>query len=141
MPTTSAPISKQSNGRGKTMHETPIYFSERDYARLSALAEGSSHRPSNRTLAAELERAEVVPEDSLPAGVIGMHSTVRVVDLDTGGEHVYTVVYPHEADVDRGWISVLAPVGTAVLGYRPGDVVEWEVPGGRRRLRIDGVAI
>lgn len=123
------------------MQETPIYFSERDYERLRVLAEGGVNRRSGRSLAAELERAEVVPQEALPSDVVAMHSTVRLVDLDTDAEHVYTVVYPHEADVDRGRISVLAPIGTALLGYRSGDVVEWEVPGGRRRLRIDAVAV
>jgi regulator of nucleoside diphosphate kinase len=123
----------------------PIYFSERDYERLRVLVDNGAVRRSGRSLTAELEReldrAEVVPEDALPTDVVAMHSTVRLVDLDTDGEHVYTVVYPHEANVDRGRISVLAPIGTAVLGYRTGDVVEWEVPGGRRRFRIEAVAV
>jgi regulator of nucleoside diphosphate kinase len=127
-----------------TMQETPIYFSERDYERLRGLVDGridqTSLRHSLSELERELDRAEVVPEAALPTDVVAMHSTVRLVDLDTDAEHVYTVVYPHEADVDRGRISVLAPVGTAVLGYRAGDVVEWEVPGGRRRFRIEAVA-
>ena len=126
------------------MQETPIYFSERDYERLRVLVDAGAVRRSGRSLGAalerELDRAEVVPEASLPADVVAMYSTVRLVDLDTDAERVYTVVYPHEADVDRGRISVLAPIGTAVLGYRTGDVVEWDVPAGRRRFRIAAVA-
>ena len=126
------------------MQETPIYFSERDYERLRVLVDGGlnqrSLRPTLSRLEQELDRAEIVPEEALPADVVAMYSTVRLVDLDTDREHVYTVVYPHEADADRGRISVLAPIGTAVLGYRIGDVVEWEVPAGTRRFRIGAVA-
>jgi regulator of nucleoside diphosphate kinase len=126
------------------MQETPIYFSERDYERLRGLVDGRvdprSLRHTLSELERELDRAEIVPEAALPADVVAMYSTVRLVDLDTNREHVYTVVYPHEADADRGRISVLAPIGTAVLGYRTGDVVEWEVPAGMRRFRIAAVA-
>ena len=131
------------NERGEMMQETPIYFSERDYERLRGLVDGRftqrAQRPTLSQLERELDRAEIVPEESLPSDVVAMYSTVRLVDLDTDREHVYTVVYPHEADADRGRISVLAPIGTAVLGYRAGDVVEWEVPAGVRRFRIAAV--
>lgn len=126
------------------MQDTPIYFSESDYERLRVLVDVGVHQRAGRStvsnLERELDRAEIVPEEALPADVVAMHSTVKLVDLDTDAEHVYTVVYPHEANVDRGRISVLAPIGTAVLGYRTGDVVEWEVPAGRRRFRIEEVA-
>jgi regulator of nucleoside diphosphate kinase len=126
------------------LQESPIYFSEGDYERLRVLVGDGVNRRSGRSpvsqLVEELDRAEVVPEEELPSDVVAMHSTVRLTDLDTNGEHVYTVVYPHEADADRGRISVLAPIGTAVLGYRIGDIVEWEVPAGVRRFRIDEVA-
>lgn len=124
--------------------ENPIYFTEVDYERLLVLVGDGFSRRHGRSpvtqLVEELDRAEVVPEEALPIGVVAMYSTVRLTDLDTGAEHVYTVVYPHEADAERGHISVLAPIGTAVLGYRIGDVVEWEVPAGLRRFRIDEVA-
>jgi regulator of nucleoside diphosphate kinase len=127
------------------MQETPIYFSERDYERLRVLVDGTVNQRSLRhtlsQLERELDRAEIVSEEALPTDVVAMYSTVRLVDLDTDAEHVYTVVYPHEADADRGRISVLAPIGTAVLGYRTGDEVEWEVPAGRRRFRIAAVTV
>jgi regulator of nucleoside diphosphate kinase len=127
------------------MQETPIYFSERDYERLRVLVDGTVNPRSLRhtlsQLERELDRAEIVSEEALPTDVVAMYSTVRLVDLDTDAEHVYTVVYPHEADADRGRISVLAPIGTAVLGYRTGDEVEWEVPAGRRRFRIAAVTV
>ena len=65
-----------------------------------------------------------------------MNSVVSLKDLDTKEEMVFRLVYPGETDFDEEVVSVLAPVGTAVLGYRVGDTIEWEVPGGMRRLQI-----
>ena len=87
----------------------------------------------------ELERAEVVADGEVPPDVVTMNSTARVRDLSTGATAVYTVVFPPEADVASNRISVLAPVGTALIGYRRGDEVEWRTPGGARRLLIEEV--
>jgi regulator of nucleoside diphosphate kinase len=72
-----------------------------------------------------------------PPDVVTLHSTVRIRDLDTGRSVVYTVVFPTEADTAQRRISVLAPIGTALIGYRVGDVIEWATPGGERRLRVE----
>ncbi|TWU40076.1 Regulator of nucleoside diphosphate kinase [Novipirellula aureliae] len=66
-----------------------------------------------------------------------MYSTVRVRDLKEREEDVYTLVYPRDAKLAEGKISILAPIGTALLGYRVGDIVRWEVPGGPTRLKIE----
>lgn len=95
----------------------------RDEAHLDALQE-------------ELERAEVVEPADLPADVVTMRSRVRVRDLGSGQDAVYTLVFPREADLDAGRLSVLAPIGTALLGYRQGDEIESPVPGGLRRLKV-----
>jgi regulator of nucleoside diphosphate kinase len=87
----------------------------------------------------ELERAEVVNPIDIPKDVVTMRSTVRLKDLDNGKEMVYSLVFPNEADIDEGKISVLAPVGTAMIGYRVGDVIEWEVPSGLRRLKVEEI--
>jgi len=84
----------------------------------------------------ELERALLVATDAVPADLVVMDSVVSVLDLANGERREYTLVYPAEADLDAGRISVLAPLGTALLGYREGDDVEWLMPGGLRRLRI-----
>ena len=68
-----------------------------------------------------------------------MNSKVRVTDLDTGESRVYTLVFPHDADYKEGRISILAPLGTALLGFQAGDVVEWRMPAGTRKLRIDEI--
>lgn len=64
-----------------------------------------------------------------------MNSEVRLKDLDSGDVKVYRLVFPTQARMENG-ISVLAPIGTAILGYRVGDVIEWRVPKGIRRLQV-----
>ena len=90
-------------------------------------------------LGEELERAVEVGPDDVPADVVTLSSTVRVTDLENGASMDYTIVMPGEANYEAGKISVLAPLGTALLGYRVGDEIEWEVPRGVRRLRIAAV--
>ena len=66
-----------------------------------------------------------------------MNSKLALRELDTGEEMIFTVVFSSEANADEHRISVLAPLGTAVLGYRAGDAIEWAVPGRTRRVRIE----
>jgi regulator of nucleoside diphosphate kinase len=84
----------------------------------------------------EILRAQVVARPELPDTVVTMHSTAIVLDLKDNEEDKYTLVYPWEADADTGKISVLAPIGTALIGYRKGDEIDWQMPGGMTRLRI-----
>jgi regulator of nucleoside diphosphate kinase len=71
--------------------------------------------------------------------VVTMNTTVELRDLDTGELETYTVVYPERADIALNRISVLAPLGTALLGSRAGDVVEVRVPAGRLRIRVEEI--
>jgi regulator of nucleoside diphosphate kinase len=87
-------------------------------------------------LRAELDRARVVDPGAIPPDVVTMNSTVSLVDLAASEATEYTLVFPWDADVDEGKISVMAPLGTAMLGHRVGDVFEWDVPMGRRRWRV-----
>jgi len=91
-------------------------------------------------LRVELERALVVDPSRLSPNVVTLYAAVRVRDLESGRRQELTLVSPHEADVSAGRISVLAPLGTALLGYRLGDVVERVMPGGLRRLLIEAVS-
>jgi regulator of nucleoside diphosphate kinase len=91
-------------------------------------------------LEAELDRADVMRAAELPDDVVTMHSRVRYLDETTGERRSVTLVYPDEADVERGRISVLAPVGSALLGLSTGQTIDWEFPhGARRRLRVEDV--
>ena len=87
----------------------------------------------------ELERGVEVAPREVPANVVTMNSTVRVTNIDTNETSDVTLVFPWDADYASGRISVLAPLGTALLGYAVGDVVVWEVPAGTRHLRIEKI--
>jgi regulator of nucleoside diphosphate kinase len=91
------------------------------------------------TLQGELDRAHIVNPTAVPHDVVTMNSRVRLTDVETNEEQVYTVVFPSESNLSQGKISILAPIGTAILGYRVGDTVEWCVPGGIRKLRIEEI--
>jgi regulator of nucleoside diphosphate kinase len=84
----------------------------------------------------ELNRAIVVKSSKVPPEVVTMNSRVRIRDLNSGREFTYQIVFPRDADMAKNRISVLAPIGTALLGYRAGSAVEWRVPSGKRRFRI-----
>jgi regulator of nucleoside diphosphate kinase len=87
-------------------------------------------------LEGELARAKAIPAARLPGDVISMNSTVWIRDMDTDELERFVLVYPRDADIKQDRISVLAPVGTALLGYRVGDVIRWRVPQGNRRMEI-----
>lgn len=118
-----------------------IVITEADYGRLQRLIESSRHfrqRDAEHldALEQELERATIAKTADVPHDVVTMNSCVRVKDLNSGHEFTYQIVFPRDADVAKNRISVLAPIGTALLGYGAGTTIEWQVPSGIRRLRI-----
>ncbi|HET6596567.1 MAG TPA: nucleoside diphosphate kinase regulator [Anaerolineales bacterium] len=126
------------------MSERIIQITELDRKRLIDLileAQSGEYRKSIYLdqVRGELERAQIVVPQDIPGDVITMNSTVALTDLDTGEEETYTLVYPENADTTQGKVSILAPIGTAMLGYRVGDVFEWEVPAGKRRLKVEKI--
>ena len=121
-----------------------IRVTERDMKKLTSLLEAwrparEVDREHARALEEEMENARIIRAGESPAGVVTMNSCVTVTDLDSGREHTYTIVFPRNADFNERRISVLAPIGTALLGYAVGDEIAWNVPGGVRRFRIDAV--
>ena len=127
-----------------TRDRRPIVVTRPDLERLRLLIESARARRRWEelhvmTLADELEDAEVVEAERVPSDVVTMGSRVRILDMVSGQQATYTICYPSEADLEAGRLSVLAPVGTALLGYREGDVVEWPVPGGVRVLKIESL--
>ena len=125
--------------------EATIYITELDRQRLEKLIEvgrerdGVANREYLNKLDQELDKAETIAPKMVPGDVITMRSRVRLSDLNTGEEVVYTLVFPTEADFSEGKISVLAPIGTALLGNREGSVIEWHVPSGQRRLKVEEI--
>ena len=104
-----------------------------NYARLVSSSDGRDD------LQSELDRAQIVSSEDVPEDVVTMDSTVTLRDLNTNETETYTLVYPDRADIANNKLSVLAPIGTAILGYQVGDEVRWRVPAGWRRLRIEQV--
>jgi len=124
------------------IQQATIYISQTDRDRLENLIElvrnqgDRSNVPYVNKLEDELEFAEVVVPQDIPPDVVTMRSKVRLKDLDTSEESVYSIVFPTEANVDEGKISVLTPLATALLGYNRGATVEFQAPGRLRRLQI-----
>jgi regulator of nucleoside diphosphate kinase len=89
----------------------------------------------------ELARATIVPDDALPSGAVALDSKVVFSDLQSGEQREITLVVPSKAGSEQGFVSVLSPVGSALIGLRIGDVIDWPMPGGRvRRLRVLAVS-
>ena len=113
-----------------------IYLTQTDTDRLLKLVEA---QPGQRLekLERELVRANVVPREEMPDDVVTMNSRVIFENETTGERREVTLVFPANADIEAGRISVLAPVGTALLGLRVGQSIDWELPGGeKQRYRI-----
>lgn len=121
-----------------------IYITDFDLQRLEELIAAATARSTRDSsnieqLEEELLKAEVVDPTGVPPDVVTMNSKVCLKDLDSGEEFAYTLVFPSEANLAAGRISILAPVGTAMFGYRAGDRISWSVPGGTRKLKIKKV--
>lgn len=127
--------------RGDFGMDSPIVVSKPDLQRLRSLLRplAADESPELLELEAELDRATIVDVESLPPDVVAMDSIVTLIDVESGQRDVYQLVVPSRADISRGRISVLAPLGTALLGYRVGDEVTWRMPRGVRRVRIEAV--
>jgi regulator of nucleoside diphosphate kinase len=121
-----------------------IYITNNDMKRLrtliaDALVKGQDSKEDLQRLDDELNQAEICEQREIPQDVITMNSKVHLRDLDSNEDLIYTLVYPAHANVELRRISVLAPIGTAMIGYRVGDVIAGPVPGGTRRLQVKEV--
>lgn len=124
------------------MHNAEIIVTRHDLHRLDGLlkAVSTAYRTDQEHLAKlknELSRARIVDPKRVPGDVVTMNSRVRFRDLEEERDHVFSLVFPADADTSQNRLSILAPVGAALFGYRVGDVVEWPVPSGTKRLRIE----
>jgi len=133
-----------STHKGNNMSERRIRITDFDKKRLEELIRvaedfGNRERKDLALLARELVEAEIVTSKEIPEDVVTMNSKVILLDVDSGELMNLVLVFPQDADADLGMISILAPVGTAILGYSKGSTVEWPVPSGIRRLRIEEI--
>ncbi|MCM2314935.1 MAG: GreA/GreB family elongation factor [Thermoanaerobaculia bacterium] len=136
----------QKRARGKshrTIRRDPLLISRLDRSRLlrllGALQANEFDAQRVDDLRFEVERATPVAPNALPSDVVTMNAWFRFTDLTSAVVRECAIVFPKEANDSEGRISVLDPVGIALLGYRAGDVVSVNAPGGERRLRIDVV--
>ena len=117
------------------MHATsvpPLLVSRLDCERLESLLEQPLAKGLNtEPLRRELDRAELLEPKEMPDDVITMNSTARFRDVNSGAERELTLVYPKDADGSPEKVSILAPVGSALLGLHVGAVIDWPVPSGR----------
>ncbi|HEX5066320.1 MAG TPA: nucleoside diphosphate kinase regulator, partial [Myxococcota bacterium] len=105
-----------------------IVLSRFDQERLERLLGKVGRRPDLDALREEIERAEIVEPEDVPRDVVTMNSVVRFVDEESNRESEVTLVFPGQADVESDRISVLAPVGSALLGLSVGDSIHWPLP-------------
>lgn len=121
-----------------------IFITSKDQERLEKLIRvqeefTAGSKATLQELKAELKRAVISEPQDIPHDVITMRSQVLLKDLSSGEEMIYTLVYPDEADMMEGKISVLAPIGMAILGYRENDSVEWAIPEGVVYLKVEKI--
>jgi len=126
------------------MEERQIFVTANDLRRLNELlsvAGTFNYRDRNdlKLLESELRKAKIIESRDVPKTVVTMNTRLRFLDLDDGKKTEVTLVFPSDANIDDAKMSVLSPIGTALLGYAKGDMIEWPVPGGTRRIRIEDI--
>lgn len=113
-----------------------LLVSERNYRSLLPLID-KYDTPASEALDNELGRAKIVDDMKLPENVVAMDSRVTFIDLDTAEESTVTLVYPTNADIQQMKISILSPVGTALIGLAVGSKIDWPLPNGKiRHLQV-----
>lgn len=124
------------------MAQPNIVITQRDYERLEMLLDSLSAQNSLHGvgLIDELQRADLVPSQEIPATVITMNSRATFTVLSSGKQLTYTLVYPQDMDASGDKISILAPVGSALLGLSVGQEIEWSLGAGKTtRIRVDSI--
>jgi regulator of nucleoside diphosphate kinase len=114
----------------------PIIVASEDRSQLLEILARAHGAAAGPQLDAELERARVLPLSEVPRDVVVMNSEVEYEDLATRRRRRLQLVYPKDADSNSGKVSVLAPLGSALLGLRAEQTIDWDMPGGPRRIRV-----
>ncbi|QDK38343.1 nucleoside diphosphate kinase regulator [Bdellovibrio sp. NC01] len=117
-----------------------IFVTDLDYQRLSSLA-AQTESEAGLALEEELSRANVIAQKDIPPTIVTMNSRVRFVDELNGTEQEMTLVYPKDANLEAGKISILAPIGVALLGLSVGQSIDWKLPNGTiKKLTVKAVS-
>ncbi len=126
------------------MTSKTIYITDNDMRRLRELIMVARQFKKEeekylQDLEAELNRGKIIKSQDIPQDIITMNSEVHLRDLNTKEEITYQLVFPDQADASQGRVSILAPIGTALLGYSVGDIIEWKVPAGVAKLQVEKI--
>ena len=116
--------------------QNPVFITQEDYNLLKPYAGRLADKNDEMSLAYELKRAVVVKKDAFPKDCVRLNSKVSVLDLDTQKVLEFKIVLSELADIKQQKISVLTPMGAALIGFRKSDEVSWKVPAGLKRFRI-----
>jgi len=121
-----------------------IFITAEDHQRLlqrlnREIKEVSRCQSHLKDLRAEVHRASVVGATDVPHDVVTMDSVVELIDLDTREREMFTLVYPESENVEENMLSILTPIGSAILGHRVGDTVSWPVAMGMRRMKVESI--
>lgn len=118
--------------------DNKIFITEKDYLRLSNLLNNLEVEPDSlENLEIEMERATILSDDEVPSGLVTMNSTVEYEDLSSGKSTTITIIYPGNETSAGKNTSVLAPLGSALLGLKEGQEINWKFPSGKtKRLKI-----
>jgi len=118
----------------------PIIVASEDRSQLLQILANAHGAAAGPQLDVELERARILPLSEVPGDVVVMNSEVEYEDVATQRRRKLQLVYPKDADSNAGRVSVLAPLGCALLGLRAEQAIDWDMPGGPRRLRVISVS-
>lgn len=119
--------------------QATLTLTTRDYEKLTSLV-NITHSEASELLEEELTRATIVADDQLPSDVVAMNSKVNFKDLDTNKESEVILVYPHDANIEENKVSILAPVGSALIGLKVGQTIKWPMPNGKEKnLQVTSV--
>jgi regulator of nucleoside diphosphate kinase len=121
------------------MEDKTIYITKFDIERLEKLLDEPRRAHDLDKLEEEMDRCEIVDSKKISPHVVTLNSRVRLRDLDVKKEMIVTLVFPKIANLSEGRLSVASPAGTAILGYAVGDVIEWDVRAGTKKIRIEEI--
>jgi regulator of nucleoside diphosphate kinase len=121
-----------------------LILNKLDYLRIKKAIESarevkSINAAESESLIRELDSAKIVEPEEVPFDVVTMNSIVKISFLNTNKQIQFQMVYPKDADFKKNKISIFSPIATALIGYKVGDEVEWIVPAGLTKIRIDEI--
>lgn len=116
--------------------KNPVILTEEDYHQLKGYINHDGDGEDEMTLSGELKRAVILRKDAFPPHAVRLNSKVSILDIEKDRVIDFTLVMPAHADMHNNKVSILTPMGAALIGFRKGEEVEWKVPAGLKRFRI-----